>query len=58
MPKPKVLPRKLVLLDRDGTVNEEVHYLSSPSQLKLIPGAATGIRQINQAGFAVAIVTN
>jgi D-glycero-D-manno-heptose 1,7-bisphosphate phosphatase len=50
--------RKLILLDRDGTVNEEVHYLSRPDQLKLIPGVAAGIRQLNQAGFAVAIVTN
>ena len=50
--------RKLILLDRDGTVNEEVHYLSSPDQLKLISGAAEGIRRLNQAGFAVAIITN
>lgn len=52
------LMRKLILLDRDGTVNEEVHYLARPDQLNLIPGAAAGIRQLNQAGFAVAIVTN
>ena len=50
--------RKLILLDRDGTVNDEVNYLSSPDQLKLIPGAAKGIRRLNQAGYAVAIVTN
>ena len=50
--------RRLILLDRDGTVNEEVHYLARPDQLKLIPGVAAGIRQLNQAGFAVAIVTN
>ncbi|MEY3775480.1 MAG: hypothetical protein RLZZ129_2260 [Verrucomicrobiota bacterium] len=50
--------RKLILLDRDGTVNDEVHYLVVPDQLKLIPGAAAGIRRLNQAGYAVAIVTN
>ena len=50
--------RKLILLDRDGTVNEEVHYLARPEQLNLIPGVAAGIRQFNQARFAVAIVTN
>jgi len=50
--------RKLILLDRDGTVNEEVHYLSTPDQVELIPGAAAGIRRLNQAGFLVAIITN
>ena len=50
--------RKLILLDRDGTVNEEVHYLASPEQLKLIPGAAEGIRRLNQSGFSVVIITN
>lgn len=50
--------RKLILLDRDGTVNEEVHYLARPDQLKLIPGAAAGIRKLNQAGCTVAIITN
>jgi len=52
------LMRKLILLDRDGTVNEEVHYLARPDQMKLIHGAADGIRRLNQAGFAVAIITN
>jgi len=29
-----------VFLDRDGTINREVHYLSRPEQLELLPGAA------------------
>ncbi len=48
----------VVFLDRDGTINEEVGYLSNPSDLRLIPGAASGIQALNQAGFKIIIVTN
>jgi len=49
---------KAVFLDRDGTVNEEVGYLSKPEDLKLIPGAASAIVKLSQAGFKLVIVTN
>ena len=38
--------RRLVLLDRDGTINAERHYLSAPEQVELLPGAAEGIRRM------------
>lgn len=47
-----------VFLDRDGTINEEVDYLRSPDQLRLIPGSAGGIAALNRAGFKVVVVTN
>ncbi|HEX6573322.1 MAG TPA: HAD-IIIA family hydrolase, partial [Gemmatimonadaceae bacterium] len=47
-----------VFLDRDGTVIEDVHYLSKPEQLKLIPGAAEAIARINAQLIPVIIVTN
>jgi len=50
--------RPVVFLDRDGTVNEEVGYLNHISRLKIIPGAAEGIKRLKAAGFAVVIVTN
>lgn len=50
--------RRFVLLDRDGTVNVERHYLSHPDQLVLLPGAAEAIRDLKRAGFGVALVTN
>lgn len=49
---------KAVFLDRDGTVNEEVGYLSDLRQLKLIPGAGAAIKLLNDAGFKVVLVTN
>lgn len=47
-----------VFLDRDGTVIEEVGYLSDLKQLRLIPGAATAIKRLNEAGIKVVLVTN
>lgn len=49
---------KAVFLDRDGTVNEEVSYLRDLKQLRLIPGAGTAIRRLNEAGLKVVLVTN
>lgn len=48
----------VVFLDRDGTINEEKIYLSSPDDLRLIPGAAQAIKRLNQAGWAVVLITN
>ena len=47
-----------VFLDRDGTINREVHYLSRPGQLKLLPGAAEGLRRLHDAGHLLVVVTN
>jgi D-glycero-D-manno-heptose 1,7-bisphosphate phosphatase len=47
-----------VFFDRDGTINEEVNYLSHPSQLNLIPGASEAIQILNEKNIPVIIVTN
>lgn len=49
---------KVVFLDRDGTINEEVHYLHRPEDLRFLPGAAEGIRMLKEAGFTLIVVTN
>ena len=51
-------PRKAVFLDRDGTMNTEVNYLHNPGDLELIPGTAEAVKLLNEAGFAVIVVTN
>lgn len=51
-------PRPAIFLDRDGIINEEVHLLNNPAQLKLIEGAAEAIRLINQSGMLAVVVTN
>lgn len=50
--------RAAVFLDRDGTVNQEVQYLSKPEQMKLMPRAGQAIARLNQAKLPVIIVTN
>jgi D-glycero-D-manno-heptose 1,7-bisphosphate phosphatase len=47
-----------VFLDRDGTIMEDVHFIKSPAQVSLFPGAADAIRRINAAGSLVIVVTN
>jgi D-glycero-D-manno-heptose 1,7-bisphosphate phosphatase len=48
------------LLDRDGTVLEQEvgTYVLSPDAVRLLPGAADGIRRLRAGGFGVAVVTN
>jgi D-glycero-D-manno-heptose 1,7-bisphosphate phosphatase len=47
-----------VFLDRDGTVMEDAHYIKSPDQVRLIPGAAAAVKRINDAGALAIVVTN
>ena len=47
-----------IFLDRDGTLNEEVDYLSDPEQLVLVPGAAAAVAKLNAMGIPVVVVTN
>ncbi len=51
-------PGKVVFLDRDGTINEEVHYLYKPEDLRLLPGVPEAIRMLKEEGFALIVITN
>ncbi len=50
--------RRFALIDRDGTINVEKHYLSDPDQVELYPGVAAAIRRLNRLNLGVVIVTN
>lgn len=50
--------QRAVFLDRDGTINEYVGFLSSAEQFKLIEGTAEAIRQINKSGYLAIVITN
>jgi D-glycero-D-manno-heptose 1,7-bisphosphate phosphatase len=54
----RVSAKPAFFLDRDGTLNEEVDYLSDPEQLVLIPGAASAVARLNALGIPVVVVTN
>lgn len=49
---------KAVFLDKDGTLIEDVGYMSSHHQVKFIPGAPEAIKKLNEAGFKVIIISN
>jgi D-glycero-D-manno-heptose 1,7-bisphosphate phosphatase len=49
---------KNILIDRDGTLIEERHYLSDPEGVSLIPGAAAGLKALSDAGCRLFLVTN
>jgi D-glycero-D-manno-heptose 1,7-bisphosphate phosphatase len=47
-----------VFLDRDGTLIEERNYISHPDEVCLIPGAASAVARLRDAGYACVVVTN
>ncbi|MBM4248573.1 MAG: HAD family hydrolase [Euryarchaeota archaeon] len=50
--------RKAVFVDRDGTLNVNIDYLSDPAGYRLYPGAAEGLRLLRERGFLIIVVTN
>jgi D-glycero-D-manno-heptose 1,7-bisphosphate phosphatase len=52
------LAKRFVLIDRDGTLIVEKHYLSDPHALELIPDAAPALRRLLDAGWGVCVITN
>lgn len=51
-------PQKAIFLDRDGTINKHVGFLTSPEQFELIDGVAEAIKQINKSGYLAIVITN
>jgi len=51
-------PRGAIFLDRDGTINRHVGFVTSPDQIELLPGAAEAIKQLNDRHIPVIVVTN
>lgn len=54
-------PRRAAFLDRDGTLNvkaPEGEYITSPADLRLLPGAAEAVGRLNDAAVFVVVVTN
>ena len=47
-----------VFLDRDGTLNEDRGYVTSPEQLILFPGVPKALARLNHMGVQVILVTN
>ena len=43
--------RPALFVDRDGTLNEELGYLSALSRMRLLPGVGAAVRAANGAGW-------
>ena len=50
---------KLVILDRDGTINHDSEdHIKSPSEWRPIEGSLEAIARLTQAGFRIVVATN
>jgi D-glycero-D-manno-heptose 1,7-bisphosphate phosphatase len=50
---------KLVILDRDGTINQDSdQYIKSPAEWKPIPGSLGAIARLTQGGWRIVVATN
>jgi D-glycero-D-manno-heptose 1,7-bisphosphate phosphatase len=50
--------QRAIFLDRDGTINKYVGFLTDINDMELIDGAAEAVRLINQSGYLAIVVTN
>jgi histidinol-phosphate phosphatase family protein len=50
--------RPAVFFDRDGTLIHEVHYCSSPEQVRVVEGAVEALQRLSVAGYVLVVVTN
>jgi len=46
------------VLDRDGTVIVERHYLSDPDKVELLAGVAASLRRLKRMGLGLVVITN
>ena len=50
---------KLVILDRDGTINQDSDdFIKSPEEWIPLPGALEAIARLNHAGWQVVVASN
>ncbi len=50
---------KLILLDRDGVINQDsLHYIKTVDEFIPIPGSLEAIARLTQAGYLIGVATN
>jgi rfaE bifunctional protein nucleotidyltransferase chain/domain len=50
--------RKAIFLDRDGVINKDKAYVHRWEDFEFVPGAIDGMLRLQEAGYALVIVTN
>jgi D-glycero-D-manno-heptose 1,7-bisphosphate phosphatase len=56
--KETAAPKRLALIDRDGTIIVDRVYLRDPEGIEFTPCAIEGLRLLRDAGFALVLITN
>ena len=50
--------RSAIFIDRDGTINKDIGYVSRPDELIIYPFAAEAVRLVNESGMKAIVITN
>jgi D-glycero-D-manno-heptose 1,7-bisphosphate phosphatase len=50
--------KRAVFLDRDGTIIEDKDYLHRPEEVVIFPGVPQALKQLQDAGFMLVMITN
>lgn len=50
--------QKAIFLDRDGTINKYVGFLTDVNEFELLDGVTDAIKMINESGYLAIVVTN
>ena len=53
LPPPET--RGAVFLDRDGVLVDDVHFLVRPDQLRVLPGVAPALRELQRRSYLVVV---
>ena len=51
-------PQRAIFLDRDGTINKQMGFITKPEQIELIEGASEAIKMINRSPYLAIVVSN
>jgi len=51
-------PRKAAFVDRDGVLNEDHGYVFRIEDFRWLPGATGALRRLQDAGYALVVITN
>ncbi len=50
--------RRVVFVDRDGTLNAEVGPIRVPGDLEILPGVGEGLRALDKGDYQIVVITN
>jgi D,D-heptose 1,7-bisphosphate phosphatase len=52
------MKNKAIFIDRDGTINVDVHYLDNPDKFEMYPCVGEGVKKLKENGFKIIVITN